>query len=69
MGLTCDEITERTAPDRVALKEAFAKHYKAERDRSEKCLGEILAIISGAASDRDKLKSVAQAMIDHYSRS
>ena len=69
MALTCDELETLVAHDRYKVKEAFAAHYKAERDRSEKCLGEILVIICGAADDASKLIAVAEAMTRHYSRS
>jgi hypothetical protein len=74
MALTCDEIAERVIADRAridgsSIKDAFSRHYKAERDRSEKCLGNIIEIMVGNEADHDKLKAIAKAMVEHYSRS
>lgn len=54
---------------RVAIKNAFIRHYRAERDRSEACIGDII----DALGDRDNTpEQTVQAILDriimHYDR-
>ena len=47
----------------VAFKEAIARHYKAERDRAEGCLGDIIKILD---QEGDQMEQILNRLIEHY---
>lgn len=49
----------------MAFKEAIARHYKAERDRAEACLGDIIKILD---QEGDQVEQILNRLIRHYSR-
>lgn len=49
----------------IAFKEAIARHYKAERDRAEDCLGDIIKILD---QEGDQVEQILNRLVRHYSR-
>lgn len=50
----------------MAFKEAIARHYKAERDRAEECLGDIIKILD---QEGDQIEQILNRLINHYGQS
>lgn len=51
------------------FKAALSRHYKAERDRSEECLGDIIKIISDdTAPDAEITEKILERLAKHYDR-
>jgi hypothetical protein len=47
----------------IAFKEAIARHYKAERDRAEECLGDIIKILD---QEGDQIDMILSRLVQHY---
>jgi hypothetical protein len=55
---------------RGRIRAAFSNHYRAERDRSEKCIGDIIDILQERDSSADEqTDAILERIIVHYSRS
>jgi hypothetical protein len=55
---------------RMTIKAAFCNHYRAERDRSEKCIGDIIDILQERDTSADEqTNAILERIITHYSRS
>lgn len=55
---------------RNVIRRAFSNHYQAERDRSEKCIGDICDILQERDSSSDEQTvAILDRIIKHYSRS
>ncbi len=53
----------------TAFKAALARHYKAERDRSEECLGDIIKILDWSdAMESTQVEKILERLIAHYDR-
>jgi len=50
----------------LAFKTAIARHYKAQRDRAEECIGDIIKILD---QDGDQSEQILNRLIEHYSPS
>lgn len=50
---------------RTAFKEALARHYKAERDKAEECLGDIIKILD---QEGDQIEQILNRLVEHYDR-
>jgi hypothetical protein len=46
---------------------AMARYYKANRDRTEKCLADITDILSEKTTPGDRENKILDRMIEHYS--
>lgn len=53
---------------RGMIRAAFSNHYRAEHDRSEKCIGDILDILQERDSSEQTV-AILERIIVHYSRS
>lgn len=54
---------------RTSIRAAFCNHYRAERDRSEKCIGEIIDILQERDTTSDEQTvAILERIIQHYSR-
>lgn len=55
---------------RAAFKAAWIRYYRAERDRSERCIGEIMDILEDRANaDNQTIDAILDRIIKHYDRS
>jgi hypothetical protein len=54
---------------RGMIRTAFSNHYRAERDRSEKCIGDIIDILQERDSSDEQTVAILERIIVHYSRS
>ena len=81
MAMTCDEISAAVssgpspppAPKptqaHLVFREALSRHYKAERDRTEGCLGDIINILQNRTAQPGELvDDILMRLIKHYER-
>lgn len=51
----------------IVFKATLARYYKAERDRSEECLGDIIKIVSDSTSpDAEVNEKIIERLVQHY---
>lgn len=67
-GVTLEKQEPRSR-SAFAAKVAFAAHYKAERDRCETCLGDILNLVSNDKNSDDVITQILDRMVSYYERS
>ena len=54
----------------LVFREALARHYKTERDRSEDCLGCIVTILQDRTKQPQEIvDQILIRLVDHYQRS
>lgn len=46
----------------------LGNYYKVERDRSEKCLGDIVNILDNAENEETQLRAILDRLTSHYAR-
>lgn len=49
------------------LRLALGQYYKSERDRTERCLGDIIDILANAEPEHQQVVRVLGRLTDHYS--
>lgn len=52
----------------VAFHAAMKRHYQGERDRSEKCLGDIIEILQKQLGEDEQIDEIVNRLISHYDR-
>jgi hypothetical protein len=53
----------------TVFKATLAKYYKAERDRTEECLGDIIGILTAQpATDPEQVQRILERLVKHYER-
>jgi hypothetical protein len=81
MALTCDEIGNAANRDKqvypaplitgthIAFRDALLRHHKAERDRTEKCLGSIINLVTDSkAKPETVIDGILLLLVEHYTR-
>jgi hypothetical protein len=54
---------------RSVFKSVFANYYKAERDRSESCIRDIMDVLEDKdSSDSETIEAILSRIIQHYKR-
>jgi hypothetical protein len=54
---------------RSAFKNAWIRHYRNERDRSEACIGDIMEALGDRdATDTETIEAILNRIIKHYDR-
>ena len=67
-ALLRDQQIGRDEPDRhQKFRETLSTYYRQERDRAERCLADIVAIIADNSKDQ-QLDAILHRMIAYYSR-
>lgn len=47
---------------------ALGHYYKVERDRSEKCIADLIDILANADDNEAQLRAILERLTSHYSR-
>lgn len=57
------------AEHQLVFKATLARYYKAERDRSEACMGDIVKILQDeTAPEAEQVENILERLVKHYSR-
>lgn len=53
----------------TVFKAALARYYKAERDRTEECLGDIIKTLQEETTpEAEQVEQILERLVKHYSR-
>lgn len=53
----------------LVFKATLARYYKAERDRSEACMGDIVDILKDeTAPEAEQVEKILERLVAHYNR-
>lgn len=47
---------------------ALGQYYKVERDRSEKCLADIITILANPSVEHEQIEAICKRLTEHYQR-